>query len=646
MPTVPAEITGYEANAVELKLADIPTEVNSSPASLLELTNTNVAEATLLSLANETLTNIAAMIHESSYTLTSFMLTCTRTAGVAEQIRYTALIISGGQGRRILATLLSGSNTAKRYCTLVIRIWYRGWADTEMHLNASLLAETLPSLPNLTALWLDANPLDAIHLMARMKKHGITRECRHPAFNIADMSKSAPSSPWTVPKLGYLRLTGDPVMAGIAWNRRLVSLDMSHVLGHDEFANFLWGAENSNLGDALQTLSLKLGNAIEISIAFPLIGTTFPNLINLSLEQNYLIIKGWGAYSLSWRLQGRLLEGRVDFGSQTCGAPYSDPNWRSNASSHLCPRPLFRRTPNSRKYSVYDVRFESAGLKVGFADGISAPKRDGYGRLAGRYSATSSPLALEWLLLRKHAARGIMDSHELVGGDTDVGVVEGVEFDIAEGRDDAVADTLGATLLPTRLCRSGEAEKLLSLEDPYRHSVVGEQGRGEGGEEHGLVFHKVGNELAIARLCHIEQTSNEDDYWPADVGFIDLGIGAVRAMDPELAPCCTRSRWQVQRAQNTRSWGDVEGVGLVVDEGRDDAVAGTLHATVLPIRVCWSDDAEKLLSVGGPDRHNVVGKQGGGEGGGEHGLVFKLCNTKLDFLMSYFLDKTVTSSNQ
>ncbi|KAF6742984.1 hypothetical protein DFP72DRAFT_1080970 [Ephemerocybe angulata] len=247
--------------------------------------------ANMLSLATETLDSIATNLQWSSPELTRFMLVCRRTAGVAERVRYSSLIISGGQGRRILATLLSGTRASDRYCSLVYRLWYRGWADTEMHLNASLLAETLPLLSNLAAIWLDANPIDAVHMMNRMKKTGMVRECIHPAFAMADMRDSEPCSLWTIPKLEYVRLTGDPVLAGLTWHRRLVSLEIAHVLDHDELANFLSGAENTLLGDALETLSLKLSKSISVSIAFPLIGDTFPHLRNFSIEQTCLPIK-------------------------------------------------------------------------------------------------------------------------------------------------------------------------------------------------------------------------------------------------------------------------------------------------------------------------------------------------------------------
>ncbi|KAF6756123.1 hypothetical protein DFP72DRAFT_1066939 [Ephemerocybe angulata] len=248
-----------------------------------------IPEPTLLSLANETLALVAGGLYSTSAHLSSFMLVCRRAALAAEHVRYSALTISGNQGRRLLTTLLSGTITTHRYRSMVHRVWYRGWADTDMHLNASLLSELLPLLSNVMALWLDANPLDTMYLMERLRKHGLVRERLHPAFVLSDMSTSSPYSPWTMHNLQHVRLTGDPVMAGIAFNRRLVSLDLSHVLDHDEFANFITGAEDSLLG--LKTLSIKLEKTITILPAFPLISDTFPNLRNLSLEQKSLVVK-------------------------------------------------------------------------------------------------------------------------------------------------------------------------------------------------------------------------------------------------------------------------------------------------------------------------------------------------------------------
>ncbi|KAF6747820.1 hypothetical protein DFP72DRAFT_1074905 [Ephemerocybe angulata] len=239
-------------------------------------------------LATETLSIVASALHSTPAMLTRFMLVCRRTADVGARVRYASLMLSGNKGRRTLAALLSGTPTSLSYCKLIQRLWYRGWADSDMHLNSALLAEVLPLLSDLTALWLDVNPLDATHLLKRVRKQGLVREQSHPIFAIADMASGSPSSPMNLPRLGYLRITGDPVLGGLAFHRCLVSLDMAHVMDHEELANFASGADGTLLGKMLETLSLKFGRSVNLSLAFPLLGGVFPKLRNLSLEQHFL----------------------------------------------------------------------------------------------------------------------------------------------------------------------------------------------------------------------------------------------------------------------------------------------------------------------------------------------------------------------
>ncbi|KAF6746285.1 hypothetical protein DFP72DRAFT_855545 [Ephemerocybe angulata] len=247
--------------------------------------------ACILSLANETLYLIADILAREPIDLTSFMLSCKPLAAIAENVRYSGLMISGVPGRRLMSTLLSGTTAATRYCITVKRVWFRGSGGCDMHLMSSLLAEMLPRLGGLTALWLEASPLDAIQLMERMRKNGMIRERIHPAFFIRDVASSGPCTPLKNPCLKFVRLSGDPVMAGIIAHRRLEELDMSHLMDHDEFAHFISNAEHSNLGDALKSLTIKLGRIIKIELALPLIATAFPELVSLTIEQTQLSVK-------------------------------------------------------------------------------------------------------------------------------------------------------------------------------------------------------------------------------------------------------------------------------------------------------------------------------------------------------------------
>ncbi|KAF6750740.1 hypothetical protein DFP72DRAFT_851541 [Ephemerocybe angulata] len=248
-------------------------------------------DASLLSLANETLTIVAALLASAPVALTRFMLACRRTVDVGEHVRYSSLILSGAQGRRLMAALLSGSTNIPSLL---------GWADSDLHLNTALLADVLPRLSNLKALWLDANPLDAIHLMERMKKNGIVRSRVHPALVIGDMASGSPSSSLT-----------------------LVSLDVAHFLDHDDLANFLSASENTVLGDTLETLSLKLGKSLDIGLALPLVRHAYPNLRNFSLEQKQLDIRAvldcFTVPSLPWRKLRVLVLNRL--------YPYRIPRW-------------------------------------------------------------------------------------------------------------------------------------------------------------------------------------------------------------------------------------------------------------------------------------------------------------------------------
>ncbi|KAF6745499.1 hypothetical protein DFP72DRAFT_1077464 [Ephemerocybe angulata] len=242
-------------------------------------------------LAFETLYEIAAYLEDTPSDLTSLMLSCRHFALVTETVRYTTIVIEGSPGRRLLSTLLSGSEASERYLSKVTRMWYRGWYDCEVFLLSSLLCGVLARTPKLRTLWLEVDPTGCAQLTDCMKRFGLIRIAKHPASVLEDISLGLASSPFTLPNLSYVRIAGASGVANIASHRSLSELDMHKTLDNSEFADLISSAEGSCLGQSLETLSIGVNGLVDTCLALPILSHAFPNIRNLSLEKTSLVVK-------------------------------------------------------------------------------------------------------------------------------------------------------------------------------------------------------------------------------------------------------------------------------------------------------------------------------------------------------------------
>ncbi|TEB18815.1 hypothetical protein FA13DRAFT_1745189 [Coprinellus micaceus] len=225
----------------------------------------------ILSLANETLIEIGRYLDPCPQDLRNYMSTCHGLSGAGEYVRYNTVVVSGREGCLLLAMLVSGTHTARRYCERIQRLWFRGWHDTDMFLNSELLSETLPLLTNLRTLWIEASPRD------------------HPAFAaFGPHDWTSQSSPLVLPNLKYLRLSGEFSMHKIASHRALTELDLNSIMDGDEFAAFLDSVQDTLLGRHVETLAIRLCQELDLDFAVPLLAQAFPVLSRLSFEQSSL----------------------------------------------------------------------------------------------------------------------------------------------------------------------------------------------------------------------------------------------------------------------------------------------------------------------------------------------------------------------
>lgn len=216
-----------------------------------------------------------------------FMATCQRMSRVAERNRYTAIIVGPKHGRRLVSTLLSGTPVSNRYCTLVKRVWFRGWTYQRYTFEtATLFCQALPFLTNLSSLWIEASPTDSSHLVKAMKRAALIRESVHPAECLLDIETCGRSfSPRTLPSLKYLKLAGDVSLVELGSFRNLEELELTVTLSHTGLAKVVSNAQDSVLGRNLKVLTMKLTQSVDSALAFPIIANAFPNLERLSLEQ-------------------------------------------------------------------------------------------------------------------------------------------------------------------------------------------------------------------------------------------------------------------------------------------------------------------------------------------------------------------------
>ena len=204
-------------------------------------------------------------------------------------MRYNTVVISGREGCLLLAMLVSGTCTARRYCESIQRLWFRGWHDTDMFLNSELLSEALPLLTNLSTLWIEASPVDTVHLMERLDVEGVIRRREHPAFSVfASHDRTSLSSPLVLPSLKYLRLSGEFSIHKIASHRALTELDLNSIMDGDEFAAFLDSVQDTILGQHVETLAIRLCQELDQEFVVPLLARAFPVLSRLSFEQSCL----------------------------------------------------------------------------------------------------------------------------------------------------------------------------------------------------------------------------------------------------------------------------------------------------------------------------------------------------------------------
>ncbi|KAJ2922082.1 hypothetical protein H1R20_g15013, partial [Candolleomyces eurysporus] len=237
-------------------------------------------------LANETLSMIAERTMDDDRAFTGLMLASPRLAGVCEYLRYTSVTVQGTRGRRLLATLISGTPTSKRYCKLVKRAWFRYWHETEMYLVSTLMCEALPLMDNLITLRIDAHTIDEAHTLNRMDRAGLIRASLHPAFLLgSSTSNEILFSPLTLAKLENYMVSGSFSLVALTNHRTLSEIYLDCFMDRDDLAEFISKAECTILGHSLQTLSVKFVRSISLRLAIPLLSKAFPMIKNMSIEQ-------------------------------------------------------------------------------------------------------------------------------------------------------------------------------------------------------------------------------------------------------------------------------------------------------------------------------------------------------------------------
>jgi hypothetical protein len=219
------------------------------------------------SLANETLAEVAAYLKDRPRDVTALMLVNKRLAEVCEYLRYSTLTVQGSLGRRLIATLLSGTVLARKYCTTVKRIWFRFSRDAEMYLLSTMMSDVLPLLKSLITLKIDTHTLDTQHALGRLRKSGVVRSSLHPAsvLSLIDSSSSLASS-LNLPSLSYFMVSGLCDLSVISAYRSMYEVNIDSFMDYREFAKFVSSSTDSILGASLHTLSLKFSRSISLSL--------------------------------------------------------------------------------------------------------------------------------------------------------------------------------------------------------------------------------------------------------------------------------------------------------------------------------------------------------------------------------------------
>ncbi|KAJ2917967.1 hypothetical protein MD484_g2468, partial [Candolleomyces efflorescens] len=240
----------------------------------------------LHSLANETLSQVAAYLFDDQPSISNLMLVNKRLSGVCEYVRYTSLAVQGNRGRRMLASLISGSPTSDRYCLTVKRAWFKYWQDAETYLVSALMCEALARMINLISLRIDGHSVDIPHVLSRMDRVGLIRTDRIPLSILGKSTTSGgPYSALSLPNMRNLMISGRLELTAIASHRPLTELTLETVLDYEDLSDILESAENTLLGRSLAVLSLKVIRSIDLGLVLPLVGNAFPNLRCCALEQ-------------------------------------------------------------------------------------------------------------------------------------------------------------------------------------------------------------------------------------------------------------------------------------------------------------------------------------------------------------------------
>ena len=276
-------------------------------------------------MANEILFEIAGHLEDDNLSFTSFLLTCRRTAAVAETMRYTSVTVWGPIGRRFLAMLLSGTLASERYCSIVRRLRYVGENDTQTYLNMALLGDVLPSLVNLHTLRIDGEGIDTAHLRDILHNVGVIRKCESPALVLAALWKgTAAVCPLTLPRLQYLRVSGECFIWSIAAFRGLRELEVKSTMDIPTFAEFIACAGGSVLGQSLEILQIKLSQTIDLELGLPMLSNAFSSVRSLRLEHSKSTPEVGGPVIFKFHRNVRLISHhRIYFHNSEPPPPYS-----------------------------------------------------------------------------------------------------------------------------------------------------------------------------------------------------------------------------------------------------------------------------------------------------------------------------------
>ncbi|KAJ3549392.1 hypothetical protein NMY22_g901 [Coprinellus aureogranulatus] len=235
----------------------------------------------------EIIHEVALYFEPTSYELSALLRTCRHISNAVEYRRYTSIVVYEEPGIHLMSTLISGTPTSKRYCDRVKCLWFRGWSDTTLYLNSTLLSQVLLQLDNLISFWIESNPLDTDQLIRSMKSTGVARDALHPAFVMLDIIHQRQAySRMALPSLRTMRLTGESAILALSLHRPLKELDLNFYFYANNFPEFISTVEGSVLGRTLEILCIKMGRVLDINLAFPMIANAFPSLEKLSVEQS------------------------------------------------------------------------------------------------------------------------------------------------------------------------------------------------------------------------------------------------------------------------------------------------------------------------------------------------------------------------